>query len=137
MFKVNNSRKKFLFRAKPARVGSLFCSFPRILSGVVGLKVTSAGLIPLSSLSAFYQEINKKIKRSGFCHFFAFPNQMKTFKVGGTRMGQGKGRDLLWCCKTSPGMLLCTVSAPTRQIGLNALLSAKRKLNVSSSIVLF
>jgi len=137
MFKINTSKKKILFRVKQARIGSLDSSFPRISAGVLGLKATRSGLISFNSLVAFYQEINKKIKKVGFCHFLAFPNQMRTLKVSGSRMGQGKGSDLVWCCKISTGMLLCTISAPTIQIGLRALGSAKYKLNVSSSIIKF
>ncbi len=137
MFKINTSKSKFRkkFRAKSNRIGSLACTFPRIYSGMLGLKATSFGLVSMSSLISFYKDINKKIKKQGICRIFTFPNKKTTTKGLGCRMGQGKGIKPFYFCYIYSGMLLCLVTVSIKQKGIFALQSACYKLNISCCII--
>lgn len=137
MFKIYRTRSKFRkkFRTRSNRTGSLVCFFPRLFSGMLGLKATSSGLVPMETLIAFYQEINKRIKKQGVCRIFAFPNRKKTTKKSGCRMGQGKGVETFYFCSVYSGMLLCLITASTKSKGLSVLRAAQYKLNISCSII--
>jgi len=137
MFKIHKTRSKFRkkFRTRSNRTGSLACFFPRLSQGMLGLRATSGGLIPMITLIAFYQEINKRIKKHGVCRIFAFPNRKKTTKKSGCRMGQGKGTETFYFCRVHVGMLLCLVTASTKSKGVSVLHAAQYKLNISCSII--
>lgn len=136
MFKIKTSKlHKKIFRAKINKTGSLLCSFPQVSVGTLGIKAKEFRLIPINALIAFYQEINKKIKKYGFCRIYTFPHSIKTSKKKGSRMGQGKGLDWSRFCVIYPGMLLCCLTLFSKQKGLLAFKAAQYKLPVSCSLL--
>lgn len=136
MFKIKKSRlRKKFFRAKIHKIGSLLCSFPRLSVGTLGIKANEFGLVPINALIAFFQEINKKIKKHGFCRIYVFPHCMKTNKKKGSRMGQGKGPDWSRFGFIYPGMLLCSLTLFAKQKGLLAFKAARYKLPISCSLI--
>lgn len=114
-----------------------FINFPLLRAGVLGIKILKFGFLLPSQLKSVYFTLNKALKKKGVIKFFAFPNTSLTSKPTGARMGKGKGKNLsTWVYRVLAGFILLEVHTRFLKLAINILKIAKKKLPISSKIVI-
>lgn len=84
-----NYKKKFKVKLPGRIYKSDSSNF--LLTGTLGLKALESGLVNSKQFEAINNSIRKVIKKAGRTLFFSFPQNPKTKKPVGMRMGKGKG----------------------------------------------
>lgn len=102
--------------------------------GVVGLKAIESGRVSSRQMEAFFQCLNKLIKKAGRVKLNFFPQTPITKKPIEVRMGKGKGNVELWVSKVRVGAVLCEISIGNPILGLKALVIARQKLTLKTKI---
>ncbi len=103
--------------------------------GDFGLKVMEAGWITSRQIESARRAMTHHTKRGGRVWIRIFPDKPVTKKPPETRMGSGKGNVDHYVAVVKPGTILFEMGGVEREIALEAMRLAGRKIPLSVRIV--
>lgn len=103
--------------------------------GFFGLKVMESGNLTFKQLESARRCISRATKRKCKVWFRVFPDRPSTFKSKGSRMGKGVGKIGNWFFDAKAGCILLEISYIDSLLAKKALLSASKKLPLSTLIL--
>jgi large subunit ribosomal protein L16 len=123
-------RKEFRGRTKgtPNRGNTL--SF-----GDYGLQAVECGYVNARQIEAARVAMTRKAKRQGKSWIRFFPDHPITKKPAEVRMGKGKGATDAWVARVKPGKILYEMEGVSRELAMEAMKLAARKLSVKTRFV--
>lgn len=130
MIKYSPKRTKYKKYHKGQRPNYLssYKSIFSIKQNCFSLYSVESSQMSSKQIAAFYQSLNKYIKKSGKISLNLFAHLPKTKKPLEMRMGKGKGNVALWVAKINPGYCICSVNTLFPSLALKAISYAKKKL---------
>ncbi len=96
--------------------------------GDYAMKVMEAGWITARQIEAARRAMTHHTKRGGRIWIRIFPDKPVTKKPPETRMGSGKGNVDRYVAVVKPGMILFEMGGVTREVAVEALRLAGRKI---------
>jgi large subunit ribosomal protein L16 len=103
--------------------------------GEYGLQAVDCGYISARQIEAARIAMTRHVKRGGKIWIRIFPDKPLTKKPAEVRMGKGKGAPEMWVSVIRPGRILYEMSGISREIAVEALKLAARKLAVKTRFV--
>lgn len=104
--------------------------------GIYGLKSLTHGILTTAQLEMIRRLITRTAKRLCKITIRVFFKQPLTKKGLGVRMGKGVGAIKAWIAYVKPGLILLEITNISYALAKNALLIAKKRLPIRTSIVL-
>lgn len=130
------SPKKQKYRkAHKGRVRNITKRGSNISFGYLALKSLDSERLNARQIEAARRAAVRHMKREGKFWIRIFPDIPVTKKPTEVRMGKGKGNVELYICRVSPGKILFEIDGVLRDLGLEALRLAGKKLPIRTKIV--
>ncbi len=123
-------RKQFRGRTKGSPERGSTLSF-----GDYGLQAVECGYINARQIEAARIAMTRYAKRAGKSWIRMFPDKPITKKPAEVRMGKGKGATDAWVARIKPGKILYEMEGIPREVAMEALRLAARKLSVRTRFV--
>jgi len=93
------------------------------------------GYVNARQIEAARIAMTRKIKRTGKTWIRFFPDKPVTKKPAEVRMGKGKGPTDAWVAAIRPGRILYEMEGVPRELAMEALRLAARKLSIKTRFV--
>lgn len=106
-----------------------------LLYGFYGLQLKNSGFLTFKQLEAARRCITRITKRKCKIWFRVFPDQPRTSKSKGSRMGKGVGKISSWVFNAKAGCIVLEISFINIKLAKKALTSASKKLPILSNIL--
>ncbi len=123
-------RKQFRGRTKGSPIKGSTLSF-----GDYGLQAVECGYVNARQIEAARIAMTRYAKRTGKSWIRMFPDKPITKKPAEVRMGKGKGATDAWVARIKPGKILYEMEGISREVAMEALRLAARKLSVRTRFV--
>ncbi len=123
-------RKQFRGRTKGSPTKGSTLSF-----GDYGLQAVECGYINARQIEAARIAMTRYAKRTGKSWIRMFPDKPITKKPAEVRMGKGKGATDAWVARIKPGKILYEMEGIPREVAMEALRLAARKLSIRTRFV--
>lgn len=123
-------RKQFRGRTKGSPERGSTLSF-----GDYGLQAVECGYVNARQIEAARIAMTRYAKRTGKSWIRMFPDKPITKKPAEVRMGKGKGATDAWVARIKPGKILYEMEGIPREVAMEALRLAARKLSVRTRFV--
>jgi large subunit ribosomal protein L16 len=103
--------------------------------GDFGLQAIECGYVNARQIEAARVALTRHAKRAGKSWIRFFPDHPVTKKPAEVRMGKGKGATDAWVARVKPGRILYEMEGIPRDVAVEAMKLAARKLSVKTRFV--
>lgn len=104
--------------------------------GEYGLKAIEAAWITSAQIEAARRAITYSLRKGGRVWVRIFPDKPVTARAAGKRMGGGKGDISTYVAVVRPGMVLFEVAGASRDLVIEGLSRAQKKLPIATKILI-